>query len=149
MSSFVDKSERSWNVVLDFRAFRKIHAMGFDCADATQWERLATDPDLVINVLCELCRDDLSERGVTQEEFEFAFDLEVLGDALHAIVEAIIDFFPKRRRRLLKTTWAAAQAKSTELLTRRLDEMEASISNGTLDRQIESSLSERRFSTPR
>lgn len=118
MASFKDKNGRTWTIALDAPTIRRIRT-DFDGLyllgeDGKAYDRLYDDPLLLCDVLWALARKEAEAAGVAPEQFFAAVAGDPLDDALAAILEAVKDFFPSRRRELLETV-AAKNAKIREL----------------------------------
>jgi len=114
MATFKDTNGRSWTLSLDGPKIKRIRdACGIDLGaiDGKAYERMDADPTLLVDVLWLLCEKEAKEAGVTDEQFGMALVGDAIDEATEAVLDAITDFFPKRRRELLKAL--AAQNKAT------------------------------------
>ena len=101
---------REWLVSIDAPKIRRVReACKVDLADRTakQFEQLTSDPLLAGEVLWELCRSQADAISMGPD----AFQSLLMGDdgeaAGHALIEAIIDFFPNRQRQVLREMLAS------------------------------------------
>lgn len=142
MRTFKDKDGQEWHLDLTFGKYRRLHASGFDCTDVGQLERLASDPEVTLRVLMELCSDDLASRNVSQEVFESGFDLDVLQAAIEAVVDEIIDFFPQQSRAVMRTAWEKVRSQMATVQQDMAKAATKAIENGEIESQVEKALSE-------
>jgi len=83
--------------------------------DAQLIQRLAGDPVLLVDVIYALCKPQADERNITDEEFGRAMWGDVIDHATTAMLEALADFFPSRRRELLQR--AIGKVRTMERMT--------------------------------
>src|SRR5687768_6394236 len=100
MRTFKDTVGRTWNVALNIGTAKRIkEAMGLDLLDNGQSiQQIAGDPYLMGNVLFVICEAQCKQLDVTDEQFGESLAGDVIDDALTALVEELVDFFPKRQR---------------------------------------------------
>jgi hypothetical protein len=105
MSTFTDKDGKDWSLELTVGIVKRIrnrHQLDIVALDKGALEQLATDPMLLADVLFVICEEEVKSREMSAEEFALALGGNAIDDATNALVEAIIDFFPRRRRPLLR-----------------------------------------------
>lgn len=140
MASFKDKFDRDWVLSLDAPAIRAVQQefQGVNLADpeGKVFEALAADPCLLVDVLWVLCREQSQAAGLTEPQFAKALVGDTIEAATDALLAAITDFFPRRKRDLL-TAVTAKNQKLRELAT---VEALAKINNPALETQILESL---------
>lgn len=105
MARFKDNRGREWVVYIDIPAARRIRkTLDVDILNIDEGlSVLSADPILLCDVLYLLCQTEADSRGVSDEEFGEALIGEALEDACDAFVEALINFSPPRRRKVLQT----------------------------------------------
>jgi hypothetical protein len=124
MPAFRDSSGREWLVRLDGPKIKEVRSeCGIDLVslDGTTFDRLERDPALLVDCLWTLCRGQNS--GVTPDQFGEALVGDAIEDACNAMLNAIADFFPSRKRSLLRSLigqQAATRTKGLELATAKL-----------------------------
>lgn len=104
MHSFHDSQGRKWSLSLSLAQAKKLKdTLGVDLLDGgPSINRLASDPYTVANVLYLLCESQAAAAGVTDEQFGEALAGDAIDDATEALLNALVDFFPKRQRGTLK-----------------------------------------------
>lgn len=129
MQTFTDYSGREWSIRFTaprLAAIRKAHDVDLASWDAPPFERLAANPELLVDVLWASV-DRTAHPTVDAATFAEALDGDTLDAACVALMEAVTDFFPasKRslRRSLLEKT-AAIERETAELALAKLDEPE-------------------------
>lgn len=108
MASFKDASGKEWSVSLDAPAIMAIRA---ECdpdfmlereGQEGTYDRLQRDPVLLCRVIYHVCAKQRLSSGITEQ----AFYEQVIGDAIDAASQALLDamllFTPKRSRDLAK-----------------------------------------------
>jgi hypothetical protein len=119
MRSFKDSKQREWSIAVNVgmakavRAATNINLFDLYQSDA---ERVFSDPITLVDVLYALCREQCQQRGVTDVDFGAAMVGDCLEESANALMEEVADFFPSRRRTILRATLAKAEtiAKETE-----------------------------------
>jgi len=92
----------SWGMIVKIRSrFRGVDFSKIVEKDDRTFERLAMEPELLVNVLWCTCEAQAEELGVSGEEFGESLGGDVLDQAALALERAAIDFFPPRVRRTL------------------------------------------------
>lgn len=127
MASFKDANEYEWIVKLDGPKIDQVRkACGIDLAaiDGSAAEQLRDDPVLLVNTLWVVCRTQAQSNSITDAKFGEALVGDPIETATEALIDAINDFFPSRRRVMLKTLTAqmretreAGMADAMETLT--------------------------------
>jgi len=143
MKSFTDNAGRLWTLAVNVAAIKRVRAIcdvdlnsivELDAKNnptAKLLERLSTDPVLLVDVLYAVCKDQADKLGVTDEQFGAAMVGDGIEQASMALLEAIADFFPARRRELMHKLLSRAKQLDTVMLDeadRRLEEMAAAVS---------------------
>lgn len=101
-----------------------------DHFDGSLWQRLATDPELLVNVLFEITRESREEFGIVDGgAFARLLDGDVLEAAGEAMRAAIVDFIPPRQRAAFRKL--LEKSKAVELVT--IEKMEAAVDGMTIE----------------
>jgi hypothetical protein len=114
-TSFIDTKDRKWNIEITIYIARKFKSeLDFDILDNSQGstfvERLANDVMLICDAVYLACKDKADERGITDEDFGRAMGGDVLGNALAALMQAIINFTPRQKNReALRKMWKTSE----------------------------------------
>ncbi|MCX5685684.1 MAG: hypothetical protein NT049_18660 [Planctomycetota bacterium] len=119
MKTFTDSQGRSWSVVVNVSAIKRVrHALDvnlLDVAGGDLLSRLAGDPCLLVDVLYVLCKAETDAKGVGDEDFGRAMVGGALDAASSALMEELLDFFPSALRigALKKMVLGASEALAT------------------------------------
>ncbi len=136
MQKFVDRAGRIWIVDIDNTTLRRVKTVtGVQLLDAIDGElitRLSSDPLLLGDVLYAICKPQAEKQDVTEEAFGEGLAGNAIDDATHALLEALINYFPESRRRLLRK--AAEKQKMIE--TRGLSAIEKRLDDPNLVERI-------------
>lgn len=140
MKSFKDTQDREWVIEINVAAIKRVRGLlSIDLYKAADdglqgLADIVGDPVQLVDVLFVLCRDQATERGVSDEDFGRAMGGDVLLNASEAFVEELVDFFPEPRAR-------AALRKVIDtgrhLRDRLIDRAEAQINAIDLDSEAE------------
>ena len=110
MAVFIDNQKREWNLYIDIPIARKIRTvLDVDILDIQEGlTAVSEDPILLCDVLYMLCQEQAESLGVSDEQFGQALVGEAIESACSAFVEALMDFSPPRRRKILQAMQTTA-----------------------------------------
>lgn len=120
MKTFKDADGREWTITVDIGALRRIRDLtkvdlveliGNNLALA-----LDADPVLLVDVLWAAVKPQAEQRKISDEEFGCSLRGEALDAALAALLEDLVDFFPERKRAMLRRALAWVKKTQTEAL---------------------------------
>ena len=116
-SKFTDSENREWTLYLDINLARTIrNRLDVDVLDPQGGlSKLASDPILLVDTLYLICEEQCIQRKVSDEEFGRSLRGQSIEDATDALVEALTDFIPPRRRELLQSMTTAGEELQTML----------------------------------
>lgn len=104
MQAFTDAEGREWEVTFDAPRIERIRdRLEFDPVNLGKdpFQAVDDDPCLLVNCLWQLCHDQHPE--VKPSEFGEAMVGDVIASAYQAYCDALIAFFPTRKRLLLRS----------------------------------------------
>jgi hypothetical protein len=141
MKTFNDNAGRTWTVAINVAAIKRVRtALDVNLMEAVEGdllERLSSDPVLLCDVIYVVCKPEADTRNVSDEDFGRAMAGDAIEHATTALLEELVDFFPRGKRRVLHKALAklqAVEARAVEYASARLEDPE-------LDRRIEAALS--------
>ena len=113
MQTFTDKNGECWSVELNVGTARKVLAdTGVDLINVLDFdekkqeknvlEKLADDPQLLVDVLFSLCSVQVKERNLDDFAFATLFSGETVLQATECLMEEIINFSPPVRQKVLR-----------------------------------------------
>ncbi len=113
---FTDSAGKEWSISLNLGEAKRIKdAREVDLLDATNLQRLASDPYLLGDVLYLVCESQAAAAGIDSKQF----GEQLAGDAIDAAADAflaeLVDFFPKRQREALKSLLATIQGTQADM----------------------------------
>lgn len=92
-----DSQGRTWEIRLDVSAFKRIEKLtGIriqNVTDGEMWERLASDPVAVVDVLYAAVKPQCDSLRLTDEAFGQAMTAGIIEQATDALIEELNDFF--------------------------------------------------------
>ncbi|MGN0880118.1 MAG: hypothetical protein ACI4WT_11810 [Oligosphaeraceae bacterium] len=147
MKSFTDSLGRTWTLVVNVATIKRVRALcGVDLnaivevedgkPSAKLLERLSSDPVLLVDVLCAVCRPECERRGVSDEDFGAAMAGDAVEQATDALLDEVIDFFPEAKRTAFRRILSASR-RFGEAARRR---MEAMLADGKFEERLVSEL---------
>ena len=120
MKSFTDNLGRTWTLVVNVAAIKRVRALcGVDLnaiveidkdnnPTAELLERLSSDPVLLVDVLYAVCKPECDQKGVSDEDFGAAMAGDTVEQATDALLDEATDFSPAAKcaafRRILSTS---------------------------------------------
>lgn len=124
MKTFEDADKRLWEVVVNVNSVKRVRDLArvdlLDAAAGNLLERLADDPCLLVNVLYALCKPQADALKIGDEDFGRAMIGGVLDAAASALVEDLLDFFPRAQRvRSLGRLVTAGETRAVEMAAAR------------------------------
>ena len=145
MANFSDLNGRNWVVTLDVYSIKQIKKeLEIDLLDEKVHEtlqRIAEDIVIAIDVLYLALKEQLDTANISDVEFGRSLAGDCLNDAVGALVEALVDFFPNpRKREFMKKMWE----KATSHMDRSHQEMIAILDDERIDSKLESQMEELR-----
>jgi hypothetical protein len=125
MAQYTDANGRTFQVAIDVAAMRRVKAAtGKLIATLVTGESLLSeieqDPTLLNDILYAICQPAAERAGVTAEQWAASFTGDALESGRNALVEAVIDFFPRQKAAILRATWVkliAEQKRQVDLMS--------------------------------
>ena len=148
MKSFTDNLGRTWTLVVNVAAIKRVRAIcGVDLnaiveidkdnnPTAELLERLSTDPVLLVDVLYAVCKTECDQKGVSDEEFGAAMAGDAIEQATGALLDEIVDFFPTAKRMAMQKILTATR-RFEVLAKKRLEDL---LANGKFEDKLVSEL---------
>lgn len=106
MSKFTDAEGRDWSLCLSIADVKRVRTELeidlLDVAGGRLYAQLLEDPVLIVDVLHVLLSEQCEKEGVDAVGFARGLRGDVLDQATQALMEGLIDFFPRRRRDVLR-----------------------------------------------
>ena len=128
MKTFTDNTGRTWTVTVNVEAVKRVRGLVnvnlLEVLDGKLLEQLAGDPILLCDLVYALCKPEADANGVSDVEFGRAMAGDAIDSATAALMEELVGFFPKERRRLLAKALAKLrmlEAKAVDVAMEKLD----------------------------
>jgi hypothetical protein len=113
--TFSDTEGRKWTIDVTVATLARVRTLAeVNLLEAIESESklldsLSRDPVMLCNVLFAIVKPEADVRSVTDEQFGEALGGDALAEGTEALVQGIIDFFPKARRSLLQRAFDRAK----------------------------------------
>lgn len=123
---YVDGFNREWNIALTVGVLRELRKVDLDITDAKAYERMASDVVSLADTLWILCKSDAVKRAVSEDAFYDGICGEAIESGANAIIQALINFSPLSKKRLLESIRKksiALQAEMIEYAEKQIDSM--------------------------
>jgi len=129
MRTFTDNAGRAWTVSINVDAVRKVRAEAgvdlLEVADGKLIDRLAEDPVLLCGAIYACCREQAEARNISPEDFGRAMAGDAIDAAVAAFLEDLVDFFPSRRRPVLRKVLEKFRAMEGALVRTALERLDS------------------------
>lgn len=117
MESFKDKNGKAWSIELNVGSARNVKGLtGVDLlntivinnngSDTTVLDQLCEDVYMLMNVIAILCKTQMREANISEDEFFENIDACAIEGAVDALVKEIINFSPPSKRKVLNLIYA-------------------------------------------
>ncbi len=127
--NFTDQKNRVYECKVTLATAIQFKKLGIDLMqafDGKLWEQLATNPELLVNVLALSVKASLDKMAIDEQEFAESLGGDSLESATKALMDAIADFSPPLQRaamrKLIQKTNAVEQL-AGEDLNKKLDQV--------------------------
>ena len=127
MQNFKDSEGRTWGIHITRGLLREIKR-DTGLLLTSIWEddmkgvtMLAEDVVLTSDLIWLCVREQAESRRITQEEFEEATDGDHFLEAFYALLQAVVDFFPKAQRTLLTKALGEMRAMEKKMSEKMLE----------------------------
>ena len=130
MRTFVDGNGRSWTIVINVSAIKRLRGLiqvdlyGLVTDGFAGLGKLLADPVSLVDVIYCLCKDEADARDISDEDFGRAMFGDTIKSASDAFLEELTDFFPDPRVRAGLRQTIATGAKVRDHL---MDQVEAEL----------------------
>jgi len=134
---FTDNTGREWNVRIDVDTIRRVrssHAIDLAKVFASRDElaKLMDDIVVFVDVLATVCGEQMTSRGITPEQFGKSLAGDSIDAAIHAFEEAIIEFLPESKRRIIRRIIDGGRASQAQAMLR----IENALNSGLIEQGI-------------
>ena len=148
MKSFTDNLGRTWTLVVNVAAIKRVRALcGVDLnaiveidkennPTAELLERLSSDPVLLVDVLYAVCKPECDQKNISDEDFGAAMAGDAIEQATSALLDEVVDFFPETKRTALRRILNATRRFET-LAKKKLEDL---LANGKFEDKLVSEL---------
>lgn len=113
MRQFKDENGRPWTLSINIGTVKKVRGLAkvdlLDLRDGNLFNDLSSDPVKLGDVLWVLCETEATAAGIDEIQFAQALAGDALDAATNALLEEIVDFFPKAQREILRKALATGR----------------------------------------
>lgn len=117
MKAFKDKDGRDWSLAIDVNARKRVLAQCdvdlFSVLEGKLIDKLIADPGLLVDVIYAVCKPEADAANITPEQFGGRLVGDAIDSATTALIEDLIDFFPRVRRQVIRKAVDKMQAVET------------------------------------
>ena len=131
MKTFTDNAGRIWNISVTVDAVKRVRSLLdvdlMDAAGGKLIQELSENPILLCDVIYCIVKPQADKESVSDEDFGRAMAGDTIDQATTAFLEELIDFFPCRKRGMLKKVLAKLknlEAIAAEVVSKKLDSPE-------------------------
>lgn len=132
MKTFKDSTGKEWQIDINVDAVKRVRSLvDVDLMDAVSGKlaiELADDPIRLVDTVYALCKPQADAAGITDDAFGRAMAGDAIDSATTALLEELVGFFPRHRRRVLEASLNRAKV----LQSQAVEEALTAISRVTL-----------------
>jgi hypothetical protein len=135
VQQFKDSHGRAWLVQVTVGTVSDVRAaLGVDLVDVGGeiFQRLQNDPILLCDVLYLVCKEQADAQAISDVDFGRAMGGDAIDEATDALLEALINFFPRSRRDAIRAAWARVRTLDAMAAARITKQM----ADGRLDQTV-------------
>jgi hypothetical protein len=136
MKKFIDAQGRYWVVDINVATIKRVKALTeinlLTVVEGELVEQLSSDPILLCDVLYAVCKPQADREEISDEDFGTGLAGDAISEATKALIEALVEFFPEPRRRLLQK----AAAKFQQVQTKAFQMIETKLESTNIESQI-------------
>jgi hypothetical protein len=138
--NYLDKLGRNWRLEFTYGIAKRIMAetkLDFvNAHDGKALQAIAANDHLFVSVLQALCRQQMDDLGVSDEQWAEGIDGPTLGRAIDALEIAVLNFTPPARRPVM----AAILDRAREVAEKTVSAVEQKIRSEKVDRLLQRNL---------
>jgi hypothetical protein len=131
MRQFKDEQGKPWTINVNIGTVKRVRSFAkvdlLDLRDGNLFTELAQDPIKLGDVLWVLCMDEAKAAGVDEVQFAAALAGDALDAATNALLEEIVDFFPKPQRDVLRKALVKGRQVQEMQMAKAMKQLEAAI----------------------
>lgn len=121
LAKFTDKLNREWQLTINVAAMRRAKAQDIDLSmPVAQIQPFTMDDVFLTDALFAIVKTEADAKGITLEQFEAGLDGKTLDVAREAMWEALCEYYPEHKARMLRAALdsiAKEMAEATTSLT--------------------------------
>lgn len=140
MKIFKDDCGRDWTLFVDVSELKRIKArINVDLLEIVEGpllERLSNDVIFLVDLLWVMVEPRAEEQGITDVQFAMGLKGNALDRAVDALLEALIEFFPEKKSKLLKRALAKARLLETEIFEQAEKSLEDPAKNAAMRERL-------------
>jgi len=146
MKTFADSAGRNWTIEINVATLQRVKGVtGIDLtklidAQGETFTKVVEDVFVMFDVLTALVQPQLDAQGMTTEQFGESLDETSLEGAVHALIEAVIDFFQEGKRMLLRRAFAKVKTAAQRRQSTTIDKAMQAVESPEFDQAIENAL---------
>lgn len=146
MPEFTDTHGKTWTVALNVglaKQLRKTFEIDvFDLQNGGLFDKLIDDPITLVGCLYLVCAEQIEAAGLSEHDFAFRMGGDTLGDATDALLQAVVELYPERRRPVLHRVMEKAQTMETRMVERAIAKLDSSETDEALEKELAKLLEE-------
>ena len=141
LNHFSDTKNRKWVLKMTVGKVRQIReTLGVDITHAIDPTKsvvddIANDPVLMFDIIYLCCLEQMESTKVSGEDLADAISGDTIEDAAKALIDAIIDFFPRSKTEVIRESLALKDKMVMRIKRKSLDSMK-NLSDDELDQAV-------------
>jgi hypothetical protein len=143
MRTFVDAKGQTWGLSVHVGSIHRVRDLvGVNLLEVVEGkllERLASDPETLVNVIYALCKPEADKQNISDVQFGESLVGDAIDGATKALYEALTDFFPSRQRQLMAKALAKTNQWQDRALAKGLEMLDSPELDAKLEKLLNSS----------
>lgn len=131
MRQFKDENGKPWTLTVNVGTVKRVKGLAkvdlLDLKDGNLFTELSSDPVKLGDVLWVLCEEEAKASNVSELQFAAALAGDALEAATNALLEEIVDFFPRPQREVLRKALAKGREVQEKQLAAAMRHLETAI----------------------
>lgn len=143
MAGFKDKAGRPWDVDINVVTVGRVRkALGINLLELvvpkSKLNEQLEDAETLVNVLYLLCKDQADAKGITDEDFGRALDIDSIDEGWDAILEGVVGF----SRRAARPALQKVLDKARKYKTIQEEQIQKELADPELDARLDKAMEE-------
>lgn len=139
--TWIDGLGNEWTTEINVNTIRRVKEIAavnlMDALDGHVLHRLSEDPEAMAKTLWAICKPQADAKNVNDAAFAEGLTGEALEQAGSALIEALIRFFPKSRREVLRRVWEEINNGEASVVQMAMEKLDSETMKATISQIVQ------------